>query len=257
MFDRIKILYDKYSKQEEKTKKYEEIQKFNLEVQRFSGQVQFVENYLNSKQHLLAVGQNATDINSFNQTLDTLKISKNTVSEISNNYKNFSKEIDSIADFSRSVGHLNPKLRERLEEKSIDNTAEFQHKAKLTGLRVAQIFIFVFSTYFAVTAATGLLNYFGYSSNLVVPRGLFNFIPSNMAKEIDRARKLQEVKFKENKKAAIAKAVSEANAKADIEKKIAITQALENDAKQRATKEKAAKEKAAKEKAAKEKSGTA
>ncbi len=116
----------------------------------------------------------------YNKHIETLEEIKSLAEEIKKARRSYTVNGQDLHDFIMSVPDTNSQIRKQFEQESLSKTLDVQHRVVLTGLKTAQIFIFVFATYFAISAATGLLGYFNLNKDLVIPRGLITIVPNNL-----------------------------------------------------------------------------
>ncbi len=83
-------------------------------------------------------------------------------------------------------------VRLHQEKETFEKELDIKHRTVLTGLKVAQIFIFVFATYFAVAAAISTLGFFDLNKDLAIPRGLITIVPSSLEQNAQKMAKSQE-----------------------------------------------------------------
>ena len=108
-----------------------------------------------------------------------------TLEKLPNNFKNLAsalhhqeETISKIKEFTDTVISTEKDIYQTMKIEEHRLSVDFKHKLSLTFLRVFQIFIFVFTTYWAVNLAVWSTG----QKNLVIPRGLINIVPSDMVK---------------------------------------------------------------------------
>jgi hypothetical protein len=125
--------------------------------------------------------KNTTRLDSYTQRaakhLNTIKNIESKIEELRVQAQAQIEVVEYAKPFIESVKTSNHKVFEQRAAEDYRTEKDLNHKVKLTLLRIVQIFLYITMTYMSVTFATWLMG----QSNLVIPRGLINIIPSIQA----------------------------------------------------------------------------
>ena len=107
---------------------------------------------------------------------------------IKSQYKKHTDQIANINLYIESVSSTNSDLRLHIEKESFDKANDLKHKLYLTALRVMQIPVFIFVTYYSVNMAVQFIG----EKDLVIPRGLISIVPSGLEQNAQKVANSQE-----------------------------------------------------------------
>jgi hypothetical protein len=114
----------------------------------------------------------------FNQNKEALNTFEQDITDIRTAIDDQAQAVKSIDKFVESVKSSAPAVYEKINIEEHRLAVDFKHKLFLTFLRVFQIFIFVFSTYWAATLAVKSITHF----DLSPPRMPFSIVPNVVTK---------------------------------------------------------------------------
>ncbi len=176
----FKKQHKKLIEQDSTISKYDEINELTNQTKTLIKELSDINKYLVTRTSQLVQPADQASQIGYRDTMTAIEKCQKIASEVIRTHADFSNEIKKVEAFTESVRTKNPDIREHLEKHAIEKITDFRHKLNLTILRVFQICIFIFVTYWSVAGTVWSLNKLEFRSDLIIPRGLISIVPSNL-----------------------------------------------------------------------------
>lgn len=172
-----------YKKLDSISKAADSILKQQKVIEKAQSDMQNISTLITKIEHLSMQSNNHSYKRIFDESIH--KDYKSKVENISQTLSNLLKSHTVFSDYIKANQSIHTEMTNHLrdtgkaiDQKAVEHAADITHKILLTFLRCFQIFIFILVTYSSVAFATMVLN----NDHLVIPRGLFNIVPSESPK---------------------------------------------------------------------------